>query len=94
MLLADSVRNLFTGGHNLGLTNIAGPGALGGNPVPDETIINNYYSQPDPAAQHAQDVLQDQDQDQDMEQDANDFQDTADDSGGDLGGSSDDSFNV
>jgi hypothetical protein len=93
MLLADSVRNLFTGGHNLGLSNIAGAGMSGGSPVPDETIINNYYSQPDPAGQHAQDVLQDMDQDQDMEQDASDFQDAADDSNSDFG-SGDDSFNV
>jgi hypothetical protein len=84
MLLADSMRSLFTGGHNATLANMAGPGFLGGgagSPA-GETIINNYYGN-DPVAQHAQDVLQDQDQDQD------DAQDAADNSGGDYGGGGD-----
>jgi hypothetical protein len=71
VLVADSMRNLF-GGHS-------GLGGLGGG----ERVVNNYYDSPDPAGQHAQDVLQDMDQDQD------DAQDAADDFGGDDGGSSD-----
>jgi hypothetical protein len=91
MLLADSVRNLFTGGHNLGLANMAGPGLFGGGSAPGETVVNNYYS--NPADSHAQDVLQDQDQDQDDAQDAADTQSASDD-GSDFGGSGDDSYNV
>jgi hypothetical protein len=55
--------NLF-GGHS-------GFGSAGFGPGGGEEIVNNYYeTAPDPAGQHAQDVLQDQDQDQDMAQDA------------------------
>ena len=46
-------------------------GAGGFGPGGGGEVINNYYeTAPDPAGQHAQDVLQDQDQDQDMAQDA------------------------
>ena len=48
--------------------------------APRETINNYYETAPDPAGQHAQDVLQDMDQDQDDAQDAGDF-------GGDDGSS-------
>jgi hypothetical protein len=97
MLLADSMRNLFTGGHNATLANMAGPGFLGGSSNPaGETIINNYYGSD--SAQRAQDLQQDQDQDQDDAQDAaddytsgNDF-DTGGGFGGDFGGG--DSFDV
>ncbi len=84
MLLANSMRSLFTGGHNATLATMAGPGLLSGGAASPagETIINNYYGN-DPAAQHAQDVLQDQDQDQD------DVQDAADNSGTDFGGGGD-----
>jgi len=89
MLLADSVRNLFTGGHNLGLANMAGPGMFAGGAVPGETIVNNYYS--DPAGLKAQDTLQDMDQDQDDAQDAQDSQlASGDGDGSDFGGSSND----
>jgi hypothetical protein len=92
MLLADSVRNLFTSGHNLGLANMAGPGLLGGGSTPGETTVNNYYS--DPAGMQAQDTLQDMDQDQDDAQDAQDDQIASGDDS-DFGGSSDDgSFDV
>jgi hypothetical protein len=73
VLAADSLRGLF-GGHS----GFGGSGLGGG-----ERVVNNYYDSPDPAGQHAQDVLQDMDQDQD------DAQDAADDFGGDDGGSSD-----
>ncbi len=92
MLLADSVRNLFTSGHNLGMANMAGQGFFGGGSMPGgETIVNNYYS--DPAAQQAQDTLQDMDQDQDDAQDAQDAQIASDD-GSDFGSNDDGSFDV
>jgi hypothetical protein len=83
MMVADSLRGLFGGhaGFGAGGFGTGGFGTGGG-----ETVVNNYYDNPDPAGQHAEDVLQDQDQDQD------DAQDAADDSGGfsgDDGGSSD-----
>jgi hypothetical protein len=63
LVLAHSLGNLF-GGHS-------GYGAAGFGPGGGEEIVNNYYeTAPDPAGQHAEDVLQDQDQDQDMAQDA------------------------
>jgi uncharacterized protein len=62
LVLAHSLGNLFGGGSGLGMG-----GFSGGR----EEIVNNYYeTAPDPAGQHAQDVLQDQDQDQDLAQDA------------------------
>jgi uncharacterized protein len=93
MLLAESVRNLFTGGRNPGMANIAGPGLFGGGSAGQgETIVNNYYS--DPAGLQAQDTLQDMDQDQDDAQDAQDAQIASDD-GSDFGSSNDDgSFDV
>ena len=71
VLLGNALGGLF-GGHGGGMF---GGGGFAGGGSPHETV-NNYYESPDPAGQHAQDVLQDQDQDQD------DAQDAADDSGG------------
>jgi hypothetical protein len=96
MLLADSMRSLFTGGHNATLANMAGPGFLGGGSAAGETIINNYYGD-DASIQRAQDIQQDQDQDQDDAQDAADYDNSSDfDTGGGFGGDfgGGDSFDV
>jgi len=79
MVLAHSLGNLF-GGHSAGL----GFGGLGGGLGGGEVVNNFYETAPDPAGQHAQDVLQDQDQDQDDAQDAS-FDDSSF-GGGDDGG--------
>jgi hypothetical protein len=76
MLLANSLESLI-GGRSGGLF---GGGGIGGG---GQETINNYYEAPDPAGQHAEDVLQDQDQDQD------DAQDAGYDNSGSDGGSSD-----
>lgn len=65
MVLAHSLGNLF-GGHSGGL----GFGGLGGGLGGGEVVNNFFETAPDPAGQHAQDVLQDLDQDQDDAQDA------------------------
>jgi hypothetical protein len=75
MMLANTLESLvggrggLFGGHSMG--------GFGGG----ETINNFYESAPDPAGQHAEDVLQDMDQDQDDAQDAG-----WDDGGSDAGG--------
>ncbi len=50
VLLADGIRNLFTGGHNpYGLASGFGGEGLGGyGNQGGETIVNNYYDSPDP----------------------------------------------
>jgi len=64
MMVANTLESLLGGrgglfgGHSLG--------GFGGG----ETVNNIYESAPDPAGQHAEDVLQDMDQDQDDAQDA------------------------
>lgn len=80
MLLANSLEGLL-GGHG-GMFGGTGFGG-GGFGAPGETINNYYETAPDPAGQHAEDVLQDQDQDQDDAQDSG---------GWDNGGGGDDSF--
>jgi len=70
VVLANALENLI-GGHGGGLfggREVIDPGFA----APRETINNYYYDSPDPAGQHAQDVLQDMDQDQDDAQDAAD----------------------
>lgn len=75
MMLANTLESLIGGrgglfgGHSMG--------GFGGG----ETINNFYENAPDPAGQHAEDVLQDMDQDQDDAQDAG-----YDDGGSDAGG--------
>jgi hypothetical protein len=63
MMLANTLESLVGGRGGL----FGGHAASG---FGGETINNFYESAPDPAGQHAQDVLQDQDQDQDDAQDA------------------------
>ncbi len=75
MLAANTLESLL-GGRG-GLFGGHSVGGFGGG----ETINNYYESAPDPAGQHAEDVLQDQDQDQDDAQDAG-----YDDGGSDTGG--------
>lgn len=53
VLLADSIRGLFGGGHNpFGIASgMGGPGFEGGYGAPGgETIVNNYYDSPQPGA--------------------------------------------
>jgi len=102
VLLADSIRGLFTGHNNsLGI----GTGFGGTSPgLGGETIVNNYYDSPgslaqqDAApqdaqqdasdnAQYAQDYQQDSDQDQDDVQDASDY-------GSDYDGGDDGSYDT
>jgi hypothetical protein len=72
LVLAHSLGNLFGGHSGFGASGFPGGGE----------VVNNYYeTAPDPAGQHAQDVLQDQDQDQDMAQDAEFDNSSGDDSG-------------
>jgi hypothetical protein len=79
MMLANTLESLIGGrGGLFGGHAASGFGGFGG-----ETINNFYQSAPDPAGQHAQDVLQDQDQDQD---DAQDAQDAGYDGGSDASG--------
>ena len=69
--LADVVGSLFSGNRGGGLfgaREYSDPGFSGSR----ETVNNYYNNAPDPAGQHAEDVLQDQDQDQDDAQDAQD----------------------
>ncbi len=75
MMLANTLESLI-GGRG-GLFGGHSAGMFGGG----ETINNFYENAPDPAGQHAEDVLQDMDQDQDDAQDAG-----YDDGGSDAGG--------
>ncbi len=84
MMLANTLESLV-GGRG-GLFGGRAASGFGG-----ETINNFYESAPDPAGQHAQDVLQDQDQDQDAAQDA---QDAGYDGGSDAGGFDGGSFDA
>ena len=70
MVLANAVGSLFGGRSSgaFGAREFTDPGFGGGR----ETVNNYYNNAPDPAGQHAEDVLQDQDQDQDDAQDAGD----------------------
>lgn len=65
---ADLFQNLI-GGRG-GMFGGSSLGGFGGGVGRGETINNYYETAPDPAGQHAEDVLQDQDQDQDDAQDA------------------------
>ena len=77
MMVANTLESLIGGrGGLFGGHSAGGFGGFGGG----ETVNNYYESAPDPAGQHAEDVLQDQDQDQD------DAQDAGYDSGSDAGG--------
>lgn len=80
MMVANTLENLL-GGRG-GLFGGRSAGGFGGSGFGGGETVNNFYeSAPDPAGQHAEDVLQDQDQDQDDAQDAG-----YDDGGSDAGG--------
>jgi hypothetical protein len=76
VVLGNALENMI-GGHGGGFFGGGSTGVGGG-----ETVNNYYESAPDPAGQHAEDVLQDQDQDQDDAQDAQDDSGGGSDSGG------------
>jgi hypothetical protein len=102
VLLADSIRGLFTG-HNNSLGIGSGFGGTGSG-LAGDTIVNNYYgdgqslSQQD-AAQDAQqdaadDAQQNADYRQDADQDQDDIQDASDYSSDGFGSGDDGSYDV
>ncbi len=101
VLLADSIRGLFTG-HNNTLGIGSGFGGMGSG-LGGETVINNYYdsggqslSQQDAAQDAQQDAADNSQQDaqQDADQDQDDIQDASDYGSDDFGSDGDGSFDA